>query len=117
MQKPHRIRVKNTKRKETEREPSYVHKESSTTSGGDKINFSSLNWISTVIAILLGFLSLVGWIKESGSKDAIMTSIAVQTQKQWDATKHLEDRITQLEINEKATQTHVEWLKEMKGKR
>jgi cell division protein FtsB len=68
------------------------------------------NWISTVIAILLGLSAIVGWFQTSGRSRANSANIALQTQKQWELRQADQVIIAQLRQDIATIRTDIKWL-------
>ena len=68
------------------------------------------NWISTVIAIVIGIFAIVGWFKESGKIQANSESIALQTQKQWELRQADQSAIIQIKQDIATLKTDMKWI-------
>ena len=69
-----------------------------------------VNWISTILAIILGVFAIIGWFKESGKIQANSENIASQTQKQWELRQADQIIISQLRQDIAGMRTDIKWL-------
>lgn len=69
-----------------------------------------VNWISTIIGIILGLFAIVGWFKESGKIQANSESIAAQTQKQWELRQLDQVTMSQLKQDIATIKSDIKWL-------